>query len=74
MYIGCTYGSICVHSHTPTLACVSLNWMEVKGTAIDTGLQLGKHLPCPLARLFTSNTFSVIEDDAFIGLSYLQYL
>ncbi|OBS72785.1 hypothetical protein A6R68_12656 [Neotoma lepida] len=24
--------------------------------------------------LFTSNTFSMIEDDAFMGLSYLQYL
>ncbi|WP_432214882.1 leucine-rich repeat domain-containing protein [Salmonella enterica] len=24
--------------------------------------------------LFTSNTFSVIEGDAFIGMSYLQYL
>ncbi|KAJ8791425.1 hypothetical protein J1605_004230 [Eschrichtius robustus] len=30
--------------------------------------------PTLLSLLFTSNSFSVIEDDAFAGLSHLQYL
>lgn len=39
-------------------------------------LKAGSFLKMPSLHLllFTSNTFSVIEGDAFIGLSYLQYL
>ncbi|XP_012977251.1 leucine-rich repeat LGI family member 4 isoform X2 [Mesocricetus auratus] len=39
-------------------------------------LKAGSFTKMPSLRLllFTSNTFSVIEDDAFSGLSYLQYL
>lgn len=37
-------------------------------------MTLEKFLSYLLASLFTSNSFSVIEDDAFAGLSHLQYL
>ncbi|XP_004715839.1 leucine-rich repeat LGI family member 4 [Echinops telfairi] len=41
-----------------------------------TQLKAGSFLRIPSLHLllFTSNTFSVIEDDAFAGLSHLQYL
>lgn len=38
----------------------------------QTGWDLGVSSFSP--SLFTSNSFSVIEDDAFAGLSHLQYL
>ncbi|XP_045388320.1 leucine-rich repeat LGI family member 4 isoform X3 [Lemur catta] len=55
---------------SPTLLSLSL---------VRTGvaqLKAGSFLRTPSLHLllFTSNTFSVIEDDAFAGLSHLQYL
>ncbi|XP_074162906.1 leucine-rich repeat LGI family member 4 isoform X2 [Sminthopsis crassicaudata] len=54
----------------PTLLSLSLVRSEV------THLTSGSFLEVPSLHLllFTANTFSVIGDDAFAGLSYLQYL
>ncbi|XP_042524027.1 leucine-rich repeat LGI family member 4 [Dipodomys spectabilis] len=57
-------------SFTPTLLSLSLVRLGVPQ------LKAGSFLKMPTLHLllFTSNSFSVIEDDAFAGLSYLQYL
>ncbi|KAM6225043.1 leucine-rich repeat LGI family member 4 [Rhynchocyon petersi] len=54
----------------PTLLSLSLVRMGVRQ------LKAGSFLKMPSLHLllFTSNTFSMIEDDAFAGLSHLQYL
>lgn len=59
------------------LVCVTMPMWVKGGTKVkmsDRGQQSGKFLSCSFASLFTSNSFSVIEDDAFAGLSHLQYL
>ncbi|PNI95611.1 LGI4 isoform 8 [Pan troglodytes] len=57
-------------SFSPTLLSLSLVRTGV------TQLKAGSFLRIPSLHLllFTSNSFSVIEDDAFAGLSHLQYL
>ncbi|XP_012881622.1 PREDICTED: leucine-rich repeat LGI family member 4 [Dipodomys ordii] len=57
-------------SFTPTLLSLSLVRLGVPQ------LKAGSFLKMPTLHLllFTSNSFSVIEDDAFAGLAYLQYL
>ncbi|XP_010624659.1 leucine-rich repeat LGI family member 4 [Fukomys damarensis] len=57
-------------SFSPTLLSLSLVRTGV------TQLKAGSFLRMPSLHLllFTSNSFSVIEDDAFAGLSHLQYL
>ncbi|XP_058135199.1 leucine-rich repeat LGI family member 4 isoform X2 [Dasypus novemcinctus] len=57
-------------SFSPTLLSLSLVRTGV------TQLKAGSFLRMPSLHLllFTSNSFSMIEDDAFAGLSYLQYL
>uniref|UniRef100_A0A2K6UPS7 Leucine rich repeat LGI family member 4 n=1 Tax=Saimiri boliviensis boliviensis TaxID=39432 RepID=A0A2K6UPS7_SAIBB len=56
-------------SFSPTLLSLSLVRTGV------TQLKAGSFLRIPsLHLLLTSNSFSVIEDDAFAGLSHLQYL
>lgn len=57
-------------SFSTTLLSLSLVRMGVSQLKAGSFMKMASlHL-----LLFTSNTFSVIEDDAFIGLSYLQYL
>ncbi|XP_003997953.2 leucine-rich repeat LGI family member 4 isoform X1 [Felis catus] len=57
-------------SFSPTLLSLSLVRTGI------TQLKAGSFLRVPTLHLllFTSNSFSVIEDDAFAGLSHLQYL
>lgn len=58
-----------VHVSVPVPDCA-----EGAGKAkMSEGSSTQKRLSFP-ASLFTSNSFSVIEDDAFAGLSHLQYL
>lgn len=55
---------------SPTL--LSLSLVRTGVTQLKTGSFL--RVPSLHLLLFTSNSFSTIEDDAFAGLSYLQYL
>nr|KAF6410302.1 leucine rich repeat LGI family member 4 [Rousettus aegyptiacus] len=57
-------------SFSPTL--LSLSLVRTGVTQLKAGSFL--RLPSLHLLLFTSNSFSVIEDDAFAGLSHLQYL
>ncbi|XP_036035537.1 leucine-rich repeat LGI family member 4 isoform X2 [Onychomys torridus] len=66
----CEGSSELPESFSATLLSLSLIKMGV------SQLKAGSFMKMPSLHLllFTSSTFSVIEDDAFIGLSYLRYL
>ncbi|XP_042087909.1 leucine-rich repeat LGI family member 4 isoform X3 [Ovis aries] len=57
---------------SPTIAHVPSSFVRTRITQLKAGSFL--RVPSLHLLLFTSNSFSVIEDDAFAGLSHLQYL